>query len=187
MRKKTYDFILVGAGIVGLSTAYKLQRSFPEASILVLEKETQVAAHQTGRNSGVIHSGIYYKPGSYKARNCKDGRHQLVDFCQTHDIAIDVCGKVIVAGKEEELPRLDAIYQRGLENEIEGIKKIDPQELNELEPYVSGVAAIHVPCAGIVDYRGVCEKLRELIEDEHGTVAFGQKVEKISTHPKCWK
>ena len=176
---RNHDFIIVGAGIVGLSTAYKLSLAYPEASILVLEKEDRVAAHQTGRNSGVIHSGIYYKPGSYKARNCKDGHHQLVEFCQIHDVAVDVCGKVIVSTDEHEMDRLDAIYQRGLENEIEGIAKIGPEELKELEPHVKGVGAIHVPCAGIVDYRGVCEKLRELIEAKNGRVAFGQKVVRI--------
>lgn len=161
---------------MGLSTAYKLSLSFPEADILVLEKEDEVAAHQTGKNSGVIHSGIYYKPGSYKARNCVDGRHQLVDFCKTHGVAIDICGKVIVAVDEDELPRLDKIYERGLQNDIEGIEKIGPEELKEIEPHVAGIAAIKVPCAGIVDYKGMCVKLRELIESGNGTVAFGQKV-----------
>lgn len=177
--KKTYDFIIVGAGIVGLSTAYKLILAFPEADILVLEKEQEVAAHQTGKNSGVIHSGIYYKPGSYKARNCIDGRHQLVAFCNEHDVAIDVCGKVIVATKEEELPRLDKIYERGVENGIEGIEKIDVAQLAEIEPHVKGVAAIKVPCAGIVDYKGMCVKLQELIEAKNGKVLFGQKVKSV--------
>ena len=172
----TFDFIIVGAGIVGLSTAYKLSLAFPETRILVLEKENRVAVHQTGKNSGVIHSGIYYKPGSYKARNCKDGRHQLVEFCNKHDVAIDVCGKVIVATDEEELPRLESIYQRGVENEIEGIKKVGPEELAEIEPHVKGIAAIKVPCSGIVDYRGMCVKLQELIEAGNGKVLFDQKV-----------
>lgn len=171
-----FDFIIVGAGIVGLSTAYKLSLAFPEAEILVLEKEDRVAAHQTGKNSGVIHSGIYYKPGSYKAKNCIDGRHQLVEFCNKHNVAIDICGKVIVATEEEELPRLEKIYQRGLENEIEGIEKIGAEELAELEPHVQGLAAIKVPCAGIVDYRGMCAKLQELLEAKNGKVLFGQKV-----------
>lgn len=171
-----YDFIIVGAGIVGLSTAYKLSLSFPEAQILVLEKEAKVAAHQTGKNSGVIHSGIYYKPGSHKAKNCIDGRHQLVEFCTKHDIALDICGKVIVATEEDELSRLDAIYQRGLENKIEGIAKIGVEELAELEPHVKGIAAIKVPCSGIVDFVGVCEKLRELITKGNGKVEFGEKV-----------
>ncbi len=180
----TFDFLIIGAGIVGLSTAYKLSLAFPEAKIIILEKEDKVAAHQTGKNSGVIHSGIYYKPGSYKARNCKDGRHQLVEFCNTHNVVIDVCGKVIVATEEEELPRLDFIYQRGVENEIEGIKKIGPEELAEIEPHVKGIAAIKVPCAGIVDYAGMCEKLRELIEAKNGSVVFGQKVTEINESEK---
>lgn len=165
---------------MGLSTAYKLSLSFPDAKILVLEKEEEVAAHQTGKNSGVIHSGIYYKPGSYKARNCVDGRHQLVDFCKQHGVAIEICGKVIVAVDEKELPRLDKIYQRGVENKIEGIEKIGPDELKEIEPHVAGIAAIKVPCSGIVDYKGMCSKLRELIEQGNGTVAFGERVNNIS-------
>ncbi len=174
------DFTIIGAGIVGLATAYKLSIAYPEASILILEKEDKVAAHQTGKNSGVIHSGIYYKPGSYKAKNCKDGRHQLVDFCRNYDVKIDVCGKVIVATEEEELPRLEKIYERGLENEIEGIEKINEKQLAEIEPHVKGIAAIKVPCAGIVDYAGMCVKLKEIIEQGNGRLQFGQKVEKIS-------
>lgn len=174
-----FDFIIIGAGIVGLSTAYKLTLAFPKAEILVLEKEQRVAVHQTGKNSGVIHSGIYYKPGSYKAKNCINGRHQLVDFCTTHNISIDICGKVIVATEENELERLEKIYERGLENKIEGIEKIDAQQLSEIEPHVKGVAAIKVPCAGIVDYGGMCVKLKELIEEKNGVVKFGQKVVEI--------
>ena len=174
-----YDFTIVGAGIVGLSAAYKLSLRYPDASILVLEKEQKVAAHQTGKNSGVIHSGIYYKPGSYKARNCVDGRHQLVAFCQENGVAIDVCGKVIVAVEEQELPRLKAIYERGKENEIEGIALINKEELTEIEPHTAGIQAIHVPCAGIVDFSGMCEALRRKIEEGKGRVSFGQEVKKI--------
>ncbi len=180
MRQPTYDFIIVGAGIVGLSTAFKLSIAFTDAKVLVLEKEERVAAHQTGKNSGVIHSGIYYKPGSYKAKNCIDGRHQLVNFCEEHDVKIDVCGKVIVATKREEEERLDAIYRRGLENNIEGVTKIDRKELLELEPYVHGVSAIHVPCAGIVDYAGMCEALKRLLEAKNGHIHFNSKVVNIS-------
>ena len=180
MRQHTHDFIIVGAGIIGLSTAYKLSLAFPDASILVLEKEDQVAAHQTGKNSGVIHSGIYYKPGSYKAKNCVDGRHQLVDFCKEHNVAIEICGKVIVATKEDELERLDGIYQRGLENGIEGVANIDRKQLLELEPHVNGISAIHVPCAGVVDYAGMCEALKSLLEEKNGHVHFNQKVVDIS-------
>lgn len=174
-----YDFIIVGAGIVGLSTAYKLSQAYPDANILVLEKEDHIAAHQTGHNSGVIHSGIYYKPNSYRAKNCVEGRHQLVEFCQTHGVAYDICGKVIVATSEEELSRLEHIYQTGRTNQIEGIKKIGSKELAEIEPYVHGVKAIHVPCSGIVDFVGACQKLKELIEAKGNTVACGQQVTDI--------
>lgn len=182
MSEKIYDFTIVGAGIVGLSTAYKLTLSFPDAKILVLEKEAFVAAHQTGKNSGVIHSGIYYKPGSYKAKNCIDGRHQLVKFCQNNDVEIDICGKVIVATEEEELQRLNHIFERGLENGIEGLAKIDVKELKEIEPHVAGIAALHVPCAGIVDYAGMCRKLKEKIEEKNGKIEFNQAVKKITTN-----
>ncbi|NGP89574.1 L-2-hydroxyglutarate oxidase [Fodinibius halophilus] len=176
----TYDFIIVGAGIVGLSTAYKLSESFPELDILVLEKEEEVAAHQTGNNSGVIHSGIYYKPNSYRAKNCVEGRHQLVDFCEKNGVDYEICGKVIVATDEEDIPRLNGIFETGKINGIEGIKKIGPEELKEIEPYADGVKAIHVPCSGIVDYIGVCKQLRELIEDKGHTVACGKEVKKIN-------
>ncbi|MEX0770995.1 MAG: L-2-hydroxyglutarate oxidase [Balneolaceae bacterium] len=176
----TYDFLIVGAGIVGLSTAYKLSESWPEANILVLEKEDRVAAHQTGNNSGVIHSGIYYKPGSYKARNCVDGRLQLTDFCQQHGIKHDICGKVIVATDEEELSSLEEIYRRGQENEIEGIRLINSDELNEIEPHCSGLKAIHVPCAGIVDFPGVCRQLRAELEKAGGKIIFDAPVRRIA-------
>ena len=174
-----HDFIIVGAGIVGLSTAYKLSLAFPDIDILVLEKEDRVAAHQTGNNSGVIHSGIYYKPNSYRAKNCVEGRHQLVEFCEQYDVDYEICGKVIVATKEEDLSRLDNIFETGQINGIEGIKKINPDELAEIEPYANGIKAIHVPCSGIVDYVGVCEQLRKLIEEKGNTVSCGQEVTKI--------
>lgn len=180
----TYDFIIVGAGIVGLSTAYKLSESFPDLNLLVLEKEEQVAAHQTGNNSGVIHSGIYYEPNSYRARNCVEGRHQLVDFCRRYEVDYEICGKVIVATKEEDLPRLNNIFETGRINGIEGIKKIGPEELQEIEPYASGIQAIHVPCSGIVDYVGVARQLRTLIEKNGHTVACGQEVQRINSNGK---
>lgn len=176
-----YDFTIVGAGIVGLSTAYKLSLKYPDARILILEKEGEVAAHQTGKNSGVIHSGIYYKPGSYKARNCVDGRHQLVAFCKEHSVEMEVCGKVIVATDESEMPKLKEIYERGLENEIEGIRLIGAEELHELEPHVNGVGAIHVPCSGIVDYAGMCRKMLELLLEAGNTdIEFNTAVDNIS-------
>lgn len=177
----TYDFIIVGAGIVGLSTAYKISESYPDLDILVLEKEERVAAHQTGNNSGVIHSGIYYKPNSYRAKNCVDGRHQLVDFCEQHEVDYEICGKVIVATEEDDIPRLDTIFETGKVNGIEGIQKVDPQEVTEIEPYVTkSVKGIHVPCSGIVDYVGVCQKLRQLIELNGNRVACGQEVTGIN-------
>jgi L-2-hydroxyglutarate oxidase len=175
----TYDFTIIGAGIVGLSTAYKLSLAYPDANILVLEKEDKVAAHQTGNNSGVIHSGIYYKPNSYRAKNCIDGRHQLVDFCERHEVAYEICGKVIVATEEDEIPRLHKIYETGEINEIEGIKLIDRKELHEIEPYAEGLEAIHVPCTGIVDFVGVCEKLRDLLEQGNAKVQCGAAVRNI--------
>ncbi|WP_069133408.1 L-2-hydroxyglutarate oxidase [Rhodohalobacter halophilus] len=171
-----FDFTIVGAGIVGLSTAYKLSLSYPDANILVLEKENRVAPHQTGHNSGVIHSGIYYKPGSYKAKNCVDGRYQLVQFCRENDVAHDICGKIIVASDESEIPKLNEIYERGLQNKIEGIRLIDESEMKEIEPHVSGVKAIHVPCAGIVDFVGVCNKLAHKITQSGNRVELNCKV-----------
>jgi L-2-hydroxyglutarate oxidase len=175
----SYDVTIVGAGIVGLSTAYKLSLEKPDLRILILDKESEVAAHQTGNNSGVIHSGIYYKPGSYKARNCVDGRKQLVDFCQKHDVKYDICGKVIVATDETQLPSLQSIYERGRQNEIEGIKLIDKEELAEIEPYANGVKAIKVPVTGIVDFKGVCEKEKDIIDSRNGEVKFNEEVTNI--------
>ncbi len=179
MSKSSSDFIIVGAGIVGLSTAWKLAQAFPDASITVLEKEDRVAAHQTGNNSGVIHSGIYYKPNSYRARNCVEGRHQLVAFCEEHGVDHEICGKVIVATEEEERPRLQTIFETGQTNGIEGIKKIGPEELAEIEPYATGIEAIHVPCSGIVDFPGVCIKLKELLEAAGNRVLLRQEVVNI--------
>jgi L-2-hydroxyglutarate oxidase len=161
---KHFDLGVIGGGIVGLATAYKFQLKYPKKNIAVFEKEEQVAAHQTGRNSGVIHSGIYYKPGSYKALNCVDGRKQLVNFAQDHGIPHDVCGKIILATQESELPILDGIYKRGVENKIEGISMIGPDEIKQLEPHARGISAIHVPVTGIIDFKAVCYKLVELIQ-----------------------
>ncbi|MDX1636530.1 MAG: L-2-hydroxyglutarate oxidase [Balneolaceae bacterium] len=174
-----YDFIIVGAGIVGLSTAYKLSQKYPDLNILVLDKENRVAAHQTGHNSGVIHSGIYYKPNSYRAKNCVNGRHQLVEFCEKHDVAYEICGKVIVATDEKDIPRLEKIYETGRINQIEGIEMIGPERLAEIEPYANGVKAIHVPCSGIVDFIGVCEKQKELVVANGNEVRFNQEVTNI--------
>lgn len=160
----SYDLVVVGGGIVGLSTAYKYQRAFPKHRIAVLEKEAELGAHQTGRNSGVIHSGIYYKPGSFKALNCTNGRKQIVAFAKEHGVKHDICGKIILATEEKELPILQGIFDRGVENEIEGIEMIGPEAISEIEPHVRGIKAIRVPVTGIIDYVGMCHKLVELIE-----------------------
>ncbi len=148
MSGKIYDIAIVGGGIVGAASAYKIQKSFPHLKIAVLEKENLLAKHQTGRNSGVIHSGLYYKPGSYKAKNCVTGRRELVKFAQEYKIPHDVCGKVVVATEEFELPFLEKIFKNGLDNETEGIEKIDANKIKEIEPNCVGIAGIWVPCTG---------------------------------------
>ena len=158
----TYDIAIVGGGIVGAATFYKLQLKYPQLNIALFEKEDLLADHQTGHNSGVIHSGLYYKPGSLKARNCIEGRHELVAFAKEHGIDHDVCGKIVVATDEKELPFLEKIYQTGLENEIEGLRKIGPEEIKEIEPHCVGIAGLHVPCTGIIDFRGATAKMVEL-------------------------
>ena len=159
---KEYDFAVIGGGIVGIATAYKLQLKYPKKSIVILEKENKLGAHQTGRNSGVIHSGIYYKPGSFKALNCIDGRKQLVKFAKENNVDHDVCGKIILATDESEVPQLERIFQRGLENEIEDIRLIDPDEIAKIEPHVKGVKAIWVPVTGIINYVQMSERMAEL-------------------------
>jgi L-2-hydroxyglutarate oxidase len=173
-----YDLGIIGGGIVGLATAYKYQVQFPEKKIAVFEKEEAIGKHQTGRNSGVIHSGIYYKPGSYKAKNCIQGREQLIDFAQKHNIDHDICGKVIVATHESELPALQRIYERGVANEIEGISIIGPDEIKEIEPNCEGIKAIHVPGAGIINYVQFSEKLAEQISkiNPESQVHMGTKI-----------
>ncbi|WP_078408768.1 L-2-hydroxyglutarate oxidase [Priestia abyssalis] len=173
-----YDFAIVGGGIVGLSTGMALYKRFPNAKVAVLEKESAVAEHQTGHNSGVIHSGIYYKPGSFKARFARQGSKSMTEFCQTHGIDHDICGKVIVATKKEELPLLENLYQRGLQNEL-AIQKIGVEELKEIEPHVNGLGAIRVPQAGIVNYRQVSEKFAEIIKRNGGEIHLNTKVEKM--------
>jgi L-2-hydroxyglutarate oxidase len=173
-----YDFAIIGGGIVGLSTAMALGERHPDARILVLEKESQWAFHQTGNNSGVIHSGIYYKPGSFKAKFCRDGSRSMVEFCQKHDIDHNICGKVIVATNEQELPRLENLYTRGLENGIP-VKRISPEEVKEIEPHVSCVGGIRVFNTGIVNYKQVCLKYAELIRKQGGDLRLNTQVLQI--------
>lgn len=161
MDTKIFDIAIIGGGIVGAATFYKLQKRNPELKIILIEKEKRFADHQTGNNSGVIHSGLYYKPGSLKAKNCVAGRHELVQFAKDHNVPHDVCGKVVVATKNEELKYLDKIFETGLQNKIEGIEKISGDEIKEHEPFVEGVAGIWVPCTGIIDFRNATEKMVE--------------------------
>ncbi len=178
-----YDVAIIGGGIVGLASAFKILERHPGIKLVVLEKESNVATHQTDRNSGVIHSGIYYKPGSAKALNCVKGGKMLLDFSREHSIPFELCGKVIIAGLEHELPVLEGIYQRGLQNGLDEIRMIDTAEVKEIEPHCKAIRGIWVPHAGIIDYRVVANRLKQLIIDKGGEVKTDFKVEKIIEHP----
>ncbi|MCR9140904.1 MAG: L-2-hydroxyglutarate oxidase [bacterium] len=174
-----FDLAIIGGGIVGLATALRLSEAREGRSplrIVVFEKETAIASHQTGHNSGVIHSGIYYTPGSLKARNCRAGYQQLLNFCEENGVPYRLCGKVIVATHADEVPALERIYERGLANGLERIQKIGPAALQEIEPHARGVAAIQVPYAGIVDYRVVCETYARLFQEAGGEIRHGTRV-----------
>lgn len=158
----SYDIAIVGGGIVGAACFYKIQKKYPKLSIALFEKEDRLAAHQTGHNSGVIHSGLYYKPGSLKAKNCFAGRHEMVEFAKKNGIKHDVCGKIIVATNSTELERMENIYRNGVENKIEGIRKLSSEQIKEIEPFVEGIAGIHVPVTGIIDFVGATKKMVEL-------------------------
>lgn len=157
-----YDVAIVGGGIVGAATLYKMQQRHPELKFVLIEKENMLADHQTGHNSGVIHSGLYYKPGSMKAKNCVEGRRELVSFAKEHKIAHDVCGKVVVATKQSELQHLERIFQNGQANGIEGLERITPAQIKEIEPYVEGIDGLFVGCTGIIDFRGATTKMVEI-------------------------
>ena len=174
-----FDFAIVGGGIVGLSTARALLERHPNAGVLVLEKEEGWARHQTGHNSGVIHSGVYYKPGSLKARFSRDGVAALLEFCREQRIAYEICGKVIVATDPDELPRLDDLYERGLKNGLK-VEKIGPDELEELEPHAAGLAALKVPETGIVDFTQVAEAFAAVVAEEGGVLRTSTEVEDVS-------
>lgn len=177
MDDQKYDIIIIGAGLVGLSSAYYAQKAFPGKRVLVLEKENTVAMHQSGHNSGVVHSGIYYAPGSLKAQNCLSGYSRLIDFARAHSIPFDKCGKIIVATAEDELPALQKIHERGSANGLKGLKMLSKEEIKEIEPHVHGTRALWVPQAGIIDYPMVAQRLMELVAGEQGgQVVFNEKV-----------
>jgi L-2-hydroxyglutarate oxidase len=176
--KEIFDIAIIGGGIVGAATFYKLQLRNPDLRIVLIEKEDRLAGHQTGHNSGVIHSGLYYKPGSLKAKNCVKGRHELVAFAKEYNVAHEVCGKVVVAKSQEELPHMEKIFATGMENQIEGIRKISPEEVKEIEPFVESVGGIHVPCTGIIDFVGATNKMAEvaLAKQPHSKMILGEEV-----------
>lgn len=171
-----YDLIIVGGGIVGLATALKVKQANPTLNLLILEKEKGIAIHQTGHNSGVIHSGLYYKPGSLKATNCIRGYTELIQFCQEDNIPYELCGKIVVATAPEELSIMDGLYERGVQNGLKGLKKLTAEELKEYEPHVNGLGGILVPQTGIVNYKVVAEHYLARIKDLGGEIAFGEKV-----------
>jgi L-2-hydroxyglutarate oxidase len=175
------DLIIAGGGIVGLATAYRFLNRFPGKSLTLVEKEAGLAEHQTGHNSGVLHSGIYYRPGSLKAANCREGKQAMEAFCHEEQIAYDLCGKVIVAVDATEIPRLEAILERGKANGVR-CEMISAARLHELEPHVAGVQAIHVPETGIVDYSQVCQRLAERVRECDGQVITGARVTSIQQH-----
>lgn len=172
----THDIVVVGGGIVGLATALQLKTSNSTLRVLLLEKEDRVAAHQTGNNSGVIHSGLYYKPGSLKATNCIRGYHLLIDFCKQHGVPFDLCGKIVVATSAEEIPLLNNLFERGKQNGLQNMRKLSAGELKEYEPHVAGLEGIFVPQTGIVDYTLVAEKYADLIRRADGEIKLSEKV-----------
>ena len=181
-----FDIAIIGGGIVGAATFYKVQKQNPTLLIALFEKEEILSDHQTGHNSGVLHSGLYYKPGSLKAKNCIEGRKELVEFAKEHGIPHDVCGKVVVATEESELANMERIYQTGLENKIEGLKKISAEEVKEIEPFVESIGGLWVPCTGIIDFRAATQKMVELALaiNPLSAVYLGHEVQSITKNEK---
>ena len=180
------DVIIVGGGIVGLATAMELLGRFPDLSLTLLEKEPQLAAHQTGHNSGVIHSGVYYTPGSLKATTCVVGARLMAEFCQAQGIRYEICGKLIVATDDAEVPRLTTLHERGLANGVAGVRMIGPEEIREIEPHARGVVALHVPSAGIVDYAAVAEAFASVIRQRGGQIHPATRVTALQRRESEW-
>ncbi|MAT16910.1 MAG: L-2-hydroxyglutarate oxidase [Planctomyces sp.] len=181
MTLRKADIVIVGGGIVGLATAYQLTREYPGKQVVVLEKESKLAQHQTGHNSGVLHSGIYYRPGTLRANNCRAGKLAMEEFCLEEEISYDLCGKVIVAVNESELPALENIFERGKQNGV-NCEMIEQDRLLELEPHAAGIKAIHVPEAGIVDYVQVAERMAERIRGAGGEILTRAEVINFRRH-----
>ncbi|MBI4202689.1 MAG: L-2-hydroxyglutarate oxidase [Chloroflexi bacterium] len=176
---KQYDVAIIGGGILGTATAMKLTAAYPSQRIIVLEKEQELASHQTGHNSGVIHSGLYYRPGSYKATLCVQGGNELRAFCDRHGIAYNLIGKVVVATDESELQPLQTLYERGAANGVESLAMIGPEHLKEIEPYASGIKALHCPRTGIIDYREVTQAYAREMQEQGGDLVMGAQVTRI--------
>jgi L-2-hydroxyglutarate oxidase len=186
MPDQDFDLIIIGAGIVGLATALEATRRFPGIRLAVLEKEDRVAAHQTGHNSGVLHSGLYYRPGSLKAKLCVEGAQAMVRFCREHALPHNICGKVVVATSAAEIPALEELHRRGTANGVPGLETIGPERLREIEPHAAGVRALWVPTTGITDFVAVAKKYVELIEAAGGKVLVAAEVLGIRRAEGLW-
>lgn len=180
------SILIAGGGIVGLATAYRLAERFPQLRVTVLEKEEGVGRHQTGHNSGVLHCGLYYKPGSIKARLAVTGIRQMVAFCQENGVPHEICGKLVVAADESEMPRLDELERRGRANGLEGMRRLGPGEMREVEPHVGGVAALHVPQEGIVDYEAVCNAMVKRLAERGVRVETGARITELRRQGSTW-
>lgn len=181
------DFIVIGGGIVGLAAGLRILEARPGVKLLLIEKEDSLGQHQTGHNSGVLHAGLYYKPGSLKAKLAVEGLRQMVSYCQKHKVLHDQCGKIVVASVPDELPRLEKLMERGLANGLKGLRKLSPEEIREIEPHAAGLAAIHVPEEGIVDYAGVVEAMAAEIRAKGGEIVLGSKAERLKRAGGIWR
>lgn len=179
MQNNFYDIAIVGGGIIGLSTALNISNAHPKLRLIILEKENEVGLHQSSRNSGVIHSGIYYRPDSMKAKTCVSGARKMIEFAQEHNINYEICGKVIVATNQMQIPRLEELYRRAKANGVEGIKMIGKEELLEKEPYAKGIKALWVPSTGIIDYPGVVKTYAKLVSEKEQKIEMNQCIKKI--------